>query len=509
MDLRLVKHEYSLFETAIDTRLWTEQTADAVVPDSMPDILRIVDTSALVEVNEKELRGNKVIVAGEIKANVVFVPESGGGVRVIPVTLPFRETLDWGDAGNLAASAVAFVRVCSKRVDARELNPRKIAVKATVGFTLTVLVPKTLSLPAGLEGDVECETLSLPFASRVIVSVRDKAIAISDTVDADDELAADRVIKTELDVAVNDYKVIPNKVVVKAVAKLKLTGMTDDPVRPVKLREYELPFSAVIDCDGVNEDADCDLRFALTSCRWSITDSGERRGISVAIGLDAQVMAYITVQGEILADAYSITHDVALERETVDIPRENEAKSVRAQVREVIDPGMAPTKIYAVTVNPSQPVMMRDGSNAVGCDCEVRVVFETDDGGIYAVTRNLTASAELPASDEGYNFTAAEVSDADGHIDMAGGIEVRFTAVMSGELHADESREVLSGVTALDKKAATPNRPSITLRYAMPGESFWAIAKAYNTTVDDIRRSNEIEHESSPTAGKILLIPRR
>ena len=93
MELNL--HTIPINDTAVLARLVSpaEESGDIVVPDSLPDIVRIVETDARVELRSKEVRGGKVYAEANAAVNVIYVPETGGGLCRLAVSLPFAAVL--------------------------------------------------------------------------------------------------------------------------------------------------------------------------------------------------------------------------------------------------------------------------------------------------------------------------------------------------------------------------------------------------------------------------------
>ena len=70
-----------------------EETAETVVPDSLPDVGRIVGCWGVPVIRSKEWRQNGMGASGGISAWVLYVPEEGGPARQVSVYLPF--TVKW------------------------------------------------------------------------------------------------------------------------------------------------------------------------------------------------------------------------------------------------------------------------------------------------------------------------------------------------------------------------------------------------------------------------------
>jgi LysM repeat protein len=83
-------------------------------------------------------------------------------------------------------------------------------------------------------------------------------------------------------------------------------------------------------------------------------------------------------------------------------------------------------------------------------------------------------------------------------------LEVRAELAAAGELYARESKRILGAASPSEEQP--PARAPLTIYFSQPGEALWDIAKRYRTTVDSIRRENELS-DAAAADGQMLLIP--
>ena len=106
-----------------------EETAETVVPDSLPDVGRIVGCWGVPVIRSKEWRQNGMGASGGISAWVLYVPEEGGPARQVSVYLPF--TVKW-EFPPTEQEGQMRVSCRLRSIDARMVNSRKILVRASL-----------------------------------------------------------------------------------------------------------------------------------------------------------------------------------------------------------------------------------------------------------------------------------------------------------------------------------------------------------------------------------------
>ena len=60
MELECKTTHLNCYDTVLDTTLYQEETLESIVPDACPDILRIVDTEAVVCLKSKEAQEGRI-----------------------------------------------------------------------------------------------------------------------------------------------------------------------------------------------------------------------------------------------------------------------------------------------------------------------------------------------------------------------------------------------------------------------------------------------------------------
>ena len=77
MDISLERKFLSSFREIGSEKKVCNISSDIIVPDTKADILRVVLTNGEYSIRSKDVESGKVLICGELKVNVVYVPESG------------------------------------------------------------------------------------------------------------------------------------------------------------------------------------------------------------------------------------------------------------------------------------------------------------------------------------------------------------------------------------------------------------------------------------------------
>ena len=136
--------------------LHQEQTGELPVPETMPELGRVVDCFGAVLVEERRVDSGSVTVTGSIQAGVLYVPAGEESPERLDLSLPFTVT----KKVPTQADSVLFCWCWLRSLEARFVNARKLLVRAGLGSELTLLSPAELTLqqladcPKGLASDL-------------------------------------------------------------------------------------------------------------------------------------------------------------------------------------------------------------------------------------------------------------------------------------------------------------------------------------------------------------------
>lgn len=506
MELELKTTHLNCYDTVLDTTLFHEETLESIVPDACPDILRIVDTEAVVCLNSKEVLEGRLEVDGTARCAILYIPDGADGVRRMTVSIPFACTTESAGLGHgCCLVAIPYVQA----TDARSLNPRKVLTRVNLAVYVQAFTPQNASFCDGVECDLSAgiQQLGEKQITSLVTAVEEKPFTFSDDLNLSGSRLAAELLKTRVDLRCNESKIIGNKLIFKGEADLQL--LYRDPNGSVCPANFELPFSQIMEVSGVEEDADCALQVLLTGCECTL-DGEEGRTVTVSLAMLAQAVVREERQVTLLSDIYSTVYDLTAERKPYIFYRLLEHTERRVTVREILETVTPAREVCDIYVNIGAVSASRDGIQvSLSAETTVTVLYRAEDDSLCTVTRSIPASCpiELP---EGATCTCRCACPGERFATQAGGgVEVRYPLDFHYLALMPHHTTGVSDVR-LDESALrdTAGQPSIVLRMVGEGEQLWDIAKAYGTTTEDIVQANALAEETLPM-GQLLLIPKK
>ncbi len=510
MELELKKDSFEAYETGGEVTLTQEETTETIVPDYCPDIARIIETDGKIFIHGRELRDGKGEVTGTIRISVLYMPEGEGGIRMLDFTMPF--TVE-SDHRALAGCSSLTAEIEPEFLETRMLNPRKLfthckLVCRLAGYRKT---PICFCTDVSAQPEQCVEKRKEQQHAIFLTHIAEKDFTFSEEMDLPTgragaaELLTSRVCST-----VTDAKVVGSKLIIKGVFTVAVLYRTSEG--RCCTATSELPFSQIMEVEGVSEQAIPSVQLQLTGCDLQI-DGGDEEGrqIAVTLYLHATAMLREERELELVCDLYSTAYQTSYEADTLSLTSFREIIERRQSVRETLEIGVVADAILALSVTCGAVSVSREGESVtLRTGAAVRAMYQDEGGSPLVAERcvDITCQLEMP---EDCRITAHAIcpEEVQGSL-VDRGIEVRFPVQFCIEA-ATRVKRVCISKAELDQETPkdAAGAPSLVLRCLGAKESAWDLAKTYNTTIATILSANQLEAEEDLPREKLLLIPRK
>ena len=509
MELELKKTSLDVYETGGELTLTQEETAETIVPDYCPDIARIIETEGKVFLHSRELRSGKAELSGTVRLCVLYTPEGEGGIRALEFALPFSVE---SDSRVFQGCQYLAAEVEIDTLETRMLNPRKVFTHCRLCVSLTGYRRTAMQLCREVEFEPSLcvEKQHTPQHAVFLTHISEKdftfteEISLSSGREGAAELLSSRVRST-----VTETKVVGSKLIFKGVFAVSVLYRNQQG--QCCSTSAELPFSQIMEVEGVSENVSADLRLQLTGMDLQIGDDPEGRQIDVSLYFHATALMRQEQELTLLSDLYSTAYDLTYEAAPVEFTNFRETMNRRQTVRELLEIGVVADSILSAHAVCGGILVSRDGALVTLRTGVSICVLYLDEGGVPLVAQrrlDINCQLELPESCRvtGHAVCGEEIQASLGDR----GIEVRFPVDFQLEAVGRTQKACITAVQLdRDTPKNTAGTPSLVLRCLGKQESAWDLAKGYNTTIADILAANQLDREEDIPSDRLLLIPRK
>ena len=294
--------------------IFQEQTAETVIPETMPEIARILDTFGTLLVQSKAVENGSVRVTGGIQAGVLYLPEGGDQPERIEVWIPFTLQKKTATEENTTLFYWGWIR----SLETRFINSRKVLVKAGIGSEITLLTPtegKTAELDRIPEG-LECRTNQYPM--RLPLAAAEKELQIADEVLMPEQTPGiDRLLKTNCRVEIEECRCIGSKAVFKGNLALRILYTTE--AGPLAAWEGTVPFSQYAELDREVEDGIVVVQPIFRHLELDSDGQPDSHRLLLNTTVQAQMVVRGIVELKLTEDAYCLSGEWKPQWQTVEL----------------------------------------------------------------------------------------------------------------------------------------------------------------------------------------------
>jgi hypothetical protein len=271
---------------------------------------------------------------------------------------------------------------------------------------------------------------------------------------------------------------------------------------------FTLPFSQIVDIDGLDSDAVCDARLEVLSVQVQLDSS------STSAVFEAELRGVLTVTAwrmqtiNAVLDAYSTAWEGDPVTETVQLRMQHEPVERILEVQGTLPDCRLATVTDAWSDLRSFNAAVKDGALQWSGRLGVSLLMQDEEGKATYRETVLEMTDRIPWDDADVRLNPdIAVEHMAYRLNGAGELEIRARVRMSGPVQTVQRCQVVR------EFAPDPQRPRVRdtacgliLYYAEAGESIWQIARRCCADEACIREENDLQGDVMDMAG-MLLIP--
>ena len=326
MELAFEKNAVDHLQKLVCQVVSQEETAETVVPDSLPDVGRIVGCWGVPVVRSKEWRQNGMGVSGGVSAWVLYVPEEGGAPRQVAVYLPFTAKWEFPPTEQEGQMQVSC-RI--KSIDARMVNSRKILVRASLTCKGEAYGPGQAVFYTLPSPPKELEVLRQRLPLQLPTELTEKSFLLDEELELPGGApAVSQLVSYQVRPMVTDAKVLGEKAVFKGSCSLHVLYMT--PEDRLAVWDFDLPFSQYTELARVyDQEEELQIEPVLTGVEVSADEEGRRLRLKCSVAAQCLVLARQTV--DLVQDLYSLRHTVTPQLQKLPMKSRLDRQQLREQ----------------------------------------------------------------------------------------------------------------------------------------------------------------------------------
>ncbi len=508
MDINIKNESLSVCNTVCRTKNNFTSECDVIVPDSKPDILKVLQLSARPKVTNCETKNGRVTVTGTISFNILYLADDEDKcVKSITSSCDFSNVVRNDD---ILENMLSIVDVDVYELGCNVANCRKLTLKATLSMALQVYSTYNIDIVSEIEG--AC-TKHEPLSSSIICAHAQNTSTLEDSFPLSiGKSPICEILKSDAFVSESDIKVLDNKTVIKGNLRLTVLYKSESGI---EYAQNEVPFAHILEADGIREDMDIDYCVKLLDIGASAkpNSDGQMCIIDFSADLFFRVTARCTYSSRCITDAFLPKGNLDCKHSPLSVDHIESTIRRNVDIHEkIVLPENLPaiSSVYQVIMRPFIENCSTDNEALrTSGYAEVYILYLSDDENspVYSYKTNIDFASVC----ESPGCTITPVSDcilknmsytiSSGNcVEVRGCLDITVKCIRTSESNAIYSAEVCE---------YTPKkRPSIIVSCVCAGRCLWDIAKEYGVSPDNILSANALESENDIVPNMSLIIPK-
>lgn len=520
MSLDAVKESFRVIDSVNEESIQTVVENDVIVPDVKPDIMRILLLDGEISINSTDISNDRISISGNIKYKILYISDDeNSSIKSINTNAPFYSDVNMS---NARTGMTPIVKGDIEHIEYNLLNGRKANLKAIIKIDVKLLSEADKEVICDLKGYEDIQVLKENINLNNYIGQNKTEVLVEDSLEVPSgKPAIKEILRNDVKIINKDYKISDNKINVKGELNISTLYIADDEQQSFQSMEHEIPFSKSIDMEGAGENSNCVLDYNILDYRFEAGEDsdGELRYLNGEVSLEVNGRCYEKKCLSVISDAYTPQTIIEFDKEELmveDAVMENKSQIILKDTIAINEDNPDIQEVFNVMCSPilSEFKLLEDkavvegyirvnllylSNNAddpVSCfQQEVPFRQNIDMKGIKP-DMNCDVSMDI----EHYNYSVVSVSE----------VEIRLAIGLS--ILGLNKQTVPFMVAASEKSiedAKRSRRPSMTIYYTQQGDNLWKIAKRYFTTIDEIRKFNNISDKDGLLPGQQIIIPQK
>ena len=507
-----VQFEQLLRESNCNTVLKEEY----LIPDTHPDVEEILTVEARPIIINKELIGDKIVLEGKVEYTVIYLArEDGLVVNSVNYNQNFTNNIDLNQ-GEYKVICEAQCNV--EHIEANIMNERKISIQGIITIDWELYKSNEFEFVKDIEGSDEVEVLKKTETINKISANEDVELTGKSMIRVGmDKPQINKILKCSLRLHKKEVKIADDKIYLGCYCKLNILYKGDNSKDIIAL-EDDIYLSKEEEAKGVTSDMIPTVCYEISNNDLMLEedDLGEIRIINDEFIVKANVKVFSKENIDAIKDAYSNKCLIGLRKDEHEVGILHGANSAESIVKyniQLKEKDLKPEHIISANANIilTDKQVMKDRVVIEGI-VKADVLYETtnDEKYLANVKAEIPFSAMIDISgvNEGMkSIVKGTLENIDASIE-GNSIAIKATIILSGKVLYEMTKEFISDI--VEEEGDMPEKKaSITIYVVGAGDTFWDLAKKYNTTVDNLIKINNIDDSEHIKEGQKLIIPGR
>jgi LysM repeat protein len=515
MSIDLVKENIECEQLMSENFSDTVIKAEYIIPDTNPDVNRILILNAKPVITSKEVMQDKVFVEGRIEYTILYLAkedEGTMGIYSVSYTGDFSNYIEIpGSQHDMLCDADCYV----EHMNCNIANERKVSIEGIIKLKAEVYKKYEFEVIKDIEDSGDIQMLKNPdTVDKIIGTVSGDLVAKTEIQIPMDKPQIGNILECNVNVHKKDIKVLEGKVSLEAYVLIGILYRGKD-TKDVEYIEDDVYINKEIPIDGVNPSMDSYTDFCVDEVEKGVRedDLGESRIIDVEVLVKSNTKVMYKEDMDIIEDAYSPSSLLQMDKKDYELNVMHGQNTVQSMIKSNIElEGNSRPKEVIMCYGEVCITDKKIVEDKVVIDgvLNTKVLYKNLEDEINKASDEIpfSCSVDIPESKIDMQCIAKvslESIQGDVEIDT---IAIKAVVETYARVNYVTNKEFLVNIDSAEGEFPA-KKASLTIYVIQQDDTLWKIAKKYYTTVEDLVKLNDIEDPEVIKVGEKLIIPGR
>lgn len=480
-NIREIKEKHSVFSKCVDVDIDYQES----LMSYHDDMLKVVRCRVCNEVINTDYSNGALTVYGKSKIFITYVSESTSCLTTADFEEDFKKVIQIDcDCDDI----VCDVAVVNKYNNFRVINQRRIDVHSCFSLKINATCVNRIEMVVEDE-DLLIRKDAVDYLSYIGYSCTKTEFEEEAVIPSDSELIK-KVINTFYNINIDESKIIKDKMLVKLTASFSLLYTTDTENEIIRKCEKSISLSKIIDVNGIDEGDIPVINAEMGSLyvKPKADVNNELRVIDIVGDISINSSVYRKRETEISTDSYSPVLKTSNSYNKIQLNANGKYfNDIISDSMQFDFENINITEVLDLTLEITGENELELGAFVINDSAQV----------IYISLRK-----EFEIKD--FKAVKCYVKSFDYVIKSASSINVRYSIEYFAVSYEERIVDVLSSIN-VDGEYDTDS-PALVVYFANQNEKLWDIAKKFRTSIELIKKENELSNDKLETS-RVLLIP--
>lgn len=485
---------------------WIEQ--EVIVPDNMPDALKIINISAIPFVEDTEISNGKIKAVGKIWYHIIYRANSENQVvRGLSVSNPFSIILE---NENINEKSSINVKPSIKNVIYSLPNERKIGIKTEVLFTMEIKENVCVEMIKNFNNCTDVEYKKCSHVFNNVKEFKKSYIASNeDVMLSNNAQNICELLKINYKIKDTEYKESYNKLMLKGILEFGILYCAESG--KICGEKLDVPFSGMVELNELGNNCTYDIKYNVKDLNVRFNKEMDSKTLNIEYKIEANICVFQNEEVEYVEDFYSRDRNLKFENNEIEVSTQSNITKKEISISDTISdiiPENYKIVDYSIDTSNVSPTLVDNNIKVSGVAKLNLLIQNKENNETESRTIELMVDQVFDIDEKWKNSNINITIDNTklSVIQNGNTIDIKLTIYVTIEV--EDGITINSIVNIEDSSLDLNGISSINIYVVKKGDSVWKIAKKYKTSMENIIKINKLENPDLIDIGQKLLIIR-